>query len=124
MRAIQAQRLVRLLCPHCKQSAPLDIKAWQSLIGANAIPHPKIGFKAVGCDECRNTGYLGRTGLYEILTMKDEVSALLHEDQVNASSLRQTALRQGMRSLRVSGADKVSSGLTTIEEVLTVIPAT
>jgi general secretion pathway protein E len=120
---VVAQRLVRTLCPHCKQSAPLDVKAWQSLIGANAIPHPKIGYRAVGCEECRQTGYLGRTGLYEMLTMRKELAALLQEDRVNAGKLREAALQLGMRSLRVSGADKVSSGLTTIEEVLAVIPA-
>jgi general secretion pathway protein E len=120
---VVAQRLVRTLCPHCKQSAPLDVKAWQSLIGANAIPHPKIGYRAVGCEECRQTGYLGRTGLYEMLTMRKELAAMMQEDNINAGKLREAALQLGMRSLRVSGADKVSSGLTTIEEVLTVIPA-
>jgi general secretion pathway protein E len=120
---VVAQRLVRTLCPHCKQSAPLDVKAWQGLVGANAIPHPKIGYRAVGCEECRQTGYLGRTGLYEMLTMRKELNTLLQEDNVNAGRLREAALQLGMRSLRVSGADKVSSGLTTIEEVLSVLPA-
>jgi general secretion pathway protein E len=120
---VVAQRLVRTLCPHCKQPAPLDVRAWQSLIGANAIPHPKIGYRAVGCDECRHTGYLGRTCLYEILTMRKEMTALLQGEGIDASKLRDAALQMGMRSLRVSGADKVSSGLTTIEEVLTVIPS-
>jgi general secretion pathway protein E len=118
---VVAQRLVRTLCPHCKQPAPLDVKAWQGLVGANAVPHPKIGYKAIGCDECRHTGYLGRTCLYEILTMRKEIITQLHGDSVDSSILRETALQQGMRSLRVSGADKVSSGMTTIEEVMTVV---
>jgi general secretion pathway protein E len=118
---VVAQRLVRTLCPHCKQPAPLDVKAWQGLVGANAVPHPKIGNKAIGCDECRHTGYLGRTCLYEILTMRKEIITQLHGDSVDSSILRETALQQGMRSLRVSGADKVSSGMTTIEEVMTVV---
>lgn len=120
---VVAQRLVRTLCPHCKQPAPLDVKAWQGLVGANAIPHPKIGYRAVGCEECRQTGYLGRTGLYEMLTMRKELNTLLQEENVNAGRLREAALQLGMRSLRVSGADKVSSGLTTIAEVLSVLPA-
>ncbi len=121
---VVAQRLIRTLCPHCKQSAPLDVKGWQSLVGANTVPHPKIGARPVGCDECRHTGYLGRTGLYEILTMRKELTALFKDPHVDAPSLREGALRHGMRSLRVSAADKVASGVTTIEEVLTVLPAT
>jgi general secretion pathway protein E len=118
---VVAQRLVRTLCPHCKQPAPLDVKAWQTLAGSNAVPHPKIGQRAVGCDECRHTGYLGRTGLYEILTMRKELATVMQQPNVDAVSLRETALHQGMRSLRVSATDKVSSGITTIEEVLTVL---
>jgi len=120
---VVAQRLIRTLCPHCKHSAPLDVKGWQTLVGANSVPHPKIGARTVGCDECRHTGYLGRTGLYEILTMRRELTALLKDPHVDAQSLREGALRHGMRSLRASAADKVAAGITTIEEVLTVLPA-
>ncbi|MGQ0657664.1 MAG: GspE/PulE family protein [Chromatiales bacterium] len=119
---VVAQRLVRTLCPHCKQPSPLDVKGWQNLVGPNTIPHPKIGARALGCDECRHTGYLGRTGLYEILTMRRELTTLLKEPHIDTQALRDGALKHGMRSLRVSAADKVAAGHTTIEEVLTVLP--
>jgi len=75
----------------------------------------------VGCLECRNTGYLGRLGIYEILQMTRDVKRLITA-QTDMVALTQTAYKNGMRPLRASGAVKVAQGLTTVEEVLKVAP--
>jgi general secretion pathway protein E len=75
----------------------------------------------VGCLECRNTGYLGRVGIYEILAMSREVKRLI-TPQTDIAALTQAAYKGGMRPLRVSGAIKVAQGTTTLEEVLKVAP--
>ena len=83
---------------------------------------PTRSYKPVGCLECRNTGYKGREGIYEIMLFTDETKALVG-DRVDIGQLRQQAMREGMRTLRLSGAQKVAAGLTTIEEVMRVAPA-
>jgi general secretion pathway protein E len=115
---VMAQRLVRTLCPHCK--APhesLAEDAWEGLIRPFRAPRPKTTWRAVGCLECRNTGYRGRAGLYELLTMSDGLRALV-DDRPDLVRIRQKAMREGMKPLRLSGAMKVAAGQTTIEEVL------
>lgn len=115
---VMAQRLVRTLCPHCKtphEAPPQD--TWDAMIRPFRAPRPERTWRAVGCLECRNTGYRGRAGLYEILTMTDAIRALVTE-QPDLVGLRRRAMRDGMRPLRLSGATKVAAGLTTIEEVL------
>jgi general secretion pathway protein E len=118
---IMAQRLVRTLCPHCKEEMPADSKAWQALTYPWKAPTPKHFVKPVGCLECRNTGYLGRQGIYEILPLSDAIQTAIN-NEVGLLELRQQAMREGMRTLRLSGAQKVASGVTTIEEVLRVAP--
>ncbi len=118
---ILAQRLVRILCPHCKQSTTLDKAAWNKLTTPSKLKVPKRCFKAVGCDECKHTGYLGRIGIYEILPMNTELQKMV-ADNNELNSLRAAALKQGMRSLRISGAQKIAEGLTTLEEIFSVIP--
>ncbi len=117
---VVAQRLVRTLCPHCKKPAPVDEAAWGILVAPKKIALPKKSYRAVGCDECRNTGFLGRMGLYEILTMSPEIRGIIRPG-ISASELRNLALANGMRTLRLSGANKVAAGLTTLEEVFTVV---
>ncbi|MCH8977091.1 MAG: type II/IV secretion system protein, partial [Proteobacteria bacterium] len=78
-------------------------------------------FKAAGCDECKHTGYLGRIGIYEILPMNTELQKMV-ADYKELNTLRAVALKQGMRSLRISGAQKIAEGLTTLEEIFSVIP--
>ncbi len=75
----------------------------------------------VGCDECRHTGYIGRTGIYEILTMNDTLRENITA-QTDIDSLREAAIKSGMRPLKISGAQKVAEGVTTLEEVYSVLP--
>lgn len=119
---VMAQRLVRTLCPHCKQPGPIDEAAWQQLVTPWKVAAPVRGYQPQGCLECRNTGYHGRQGIYEILAMSEPVQALVGEGQ-GLEPLRRQAMKEGMRTLRLSGAQKVAAGETTIEEVMRVAPA-
>ena len=118
---VMAQRLVRTLCPHCKQSEPCDQNLWQSLVQPWSAKAPEQIFKPIGCLECRNTGFMGRAGLYEVMPMSDTLAEHIQSD-TDIIKLRRHAMKEGMRSLRLSGAQKVAAGLTTIEEVLRVTP--
>ncbi|MDB6049292.1 MAG: epsE [Pseudomonas sp.] len=118
---VMAQRLVRTLCPHCKAPIELDEGDWQTLTRPWQAPVPTGAHRAVGCAECRDTGYRGRAGVYEIMLMSDNVKALITSD-LDLTAMRRQAFKEGMRSLRLSGAQKVSAGLTTLEEVLRVTP--
>ncbi|MBU1282225.1 MAG: Flp pilus assembly complex ATPase component TadA [Gammaproteobacteria bacterium] len=118
---VMAQRLVRTLCPHCKAPQTLDEDGWQSLTKPWNAPLPTQACSAVGCLECRDTGYRGRAGVYEIMLINDAMKPLITAD-TDLIALRRHAFKEGMRSLRLSGAQKVAAGLTTIEEVLRVTP--
>jgi general secretion pathway protein E len=120
---VVAQRLVRTLCPHCKQEIPLEPTAWEALIQPWKIKPPIRGFRPGGCVECRNAGFSGRIGIYEILRLSPELRRLVRPD-ADLQEIRRLATQQGMEPLRISGARKVLSGLTTIEEVLRVTPTT
>ena len=117
---VLAQRLVRTLCPHCKQqdstvtrdSLNELVKHWR--LGGGVKP-----YKPVGCIECRNTGFRGRAGLYELLAVTEGVKSTLGD----LPSLRRQAVKEGLRPLRLAGAMKVAEGVTTIEEVLRSTPA-
>jgi len=122
---VMAQRLVRTLCPHCKEKMAFkreeDTVLWNALCTPFKSPPPAEVYRPVGCLECRNTGYLGRVGIYEILVLSSDLKRLLvHEPDL--TRLTEAALRAGMRPLRVAGAMKVAQGLTTIEEVLKAAP--
>lgn len=118
---VMAQRLVRTLCPHCKVPHEISEDDWQSLTKPWSSPVPTGAHKAVGCLECRDTGYRGRAGVYEIMQLNDNIKTLITEG-TDLVALRRQAFKEGMRSLRLSGAQKVAAGLTTIEEVLRVTP--
>jgi general secretion pathway protein E len=118
---VLAQRLIRTLCPHCKQPAELDKKAWNELVAPARTRLPKEVFRAVGCDECRHTGYYGRTGIYEIMFIDDEFRHLINTS-TDLTAYYRAAADQGMRNLRISGAHKVAEGLTTLEEIYSVVP--
>jgi general secretion pathway protein E len=118
---IMAQRLVRTLCPHCKEPMELDEADWQALTRPWNAPLPTGAMRPVGCLECRDTGYRGRAGVYEILQLSDTLKPAISAD-TDLLVLRRAAFKEGMRSLRLSGAQKVAAGLTTIEEVLRVTP--
>ena len=118
---VMAQRLVRTLCPHCKAPHNLNEEDWQTLTRPWNAPLPTGAQRAVGCLECRDTGYRGRAGVYEIMQLNDAIKPLITAD-TDLTALRRHAFKEGMRSLRLSGAQKVAAGLTTIEEVLRVTP--
>ncbi|MEZ5540197.1 MAG: GspE/PulE family protein [Pseudomonadales bacterium] len=122
MLGVMAQRLVRRLCVHCKEETEVSEEAWKSLTAPWKVSVPARCFKPVGCLECRNTGYKGREGIYEIMLFTDEIKMMIG-DKVDINQIRQQAMREGMRTLRLSGAQKVASGLTTVEEVMRVAPA-
>ncbi|MCW8933387.1 MAG: GspE/PulE family protein [Gammaproteobacteria bacterium] len=118
---VMAQRLVRVLCPHCKQETEIDDLTWKALVKPWKPGKPKKIFKPVGCLECRNTGFMGRMGLYEMFTFSNAIKEVVTED-INLVNLKKLAMNEGMRPLRLSGALKVAAGLTTVEEVLRVAP--
>lgn len=118
---VMAQRLVRTLCPHCKEEGHITQEHWQELVAPWKVNVPAKVYRPVGCLECRNTGYLGRQGLYEILMLSENLKEKVVPD-CNLQDLRRLAMKEGMRTLRLSGAQKVAAGLTTMEEVLRVAP--
>jgi general secretion pathway protein E len=119
---VLAQRLVRILCSHCKKPTdPPDEALWAELVAPWRSPLPRQVYKPVGCLECRRTGYLGRTGLIEMLVMTDATRALISQG-ADIARLRNQAARDGLRSLRVSGAEKIANGVTTLDEVLRASP--
>jgi general secretion pathway protein E len=119
---VLAQRLARTLCPACKtrdenitrESLDEAVRPWRLSGGVRP-------YKAVGCLECRHTGYRGRAGLYELLVMSDASRAAIHPE-LDTTKLRKQAMRDGMRPLRLAGAMKVAEGLTTMEEVMRSTP--
>lgn len=119
---VMAQRLVRTLCPHCKREATIDSEVWTQLTAPWKGSKPKKICRPVGCLECRDTGYMGRMGVYEIMFLTDAVKQQINKD-ADLEPLRRLAFKEGMRPLRLSGAQKIASGLTTAEEVLRVTPA-
>jgi type II secretory ATPase GspE/PulE/Tfp pilus assembly ATPase PilB-like protein len=117
--AVIAQRLARRLCMKCREGVVEPTEVLSALgFAHDPFDLPQI-FKAVGCAACSNTGYRGRVALHEIMTMSDEIETLV-VTRATGNEIRQTALAQGMVSLRDDGWSKVSQGLTTIEEVLRV----
>ncbi|GAB4123916.1 MAG: GspE/PulE family protein [Sideroxydans sp.] len=121
---IMAQRLVRTLCPHCKQPQPMneqDNALWDHLVTPWRAARPTQLQRPQGCLECRMTGYAGRIGLYEILLMTPALRKLI-TTETDLAALRDQAGREGMKPLRISGAQKVAAGLTTLEEVLKSAP--
>ncbi len=118
---VMAQRLVRTLCPHCKVEVPCDEKAWIELTSpwTSALPEKVCAPK--GCLECRDTGYLGRMGLYEIMLMSNDLRKMV-SDNAALNDLKRLAWREGLLPLRLAGAQKVAQGFTTIEEVMRVAP--
>lgn len=123
---VMAQRLLRTLCIHCKQAVEVtpdsDIAIqWQELVQPWRASLPSQIYKAQGCDHCRHTGYQGRVGLYEIMPLSNELKKLVAAD-TNLDTLKQQAYREGVQPLRLSGAKRISEGVTTIEEVMRVVP--
>lgn len=118
---VMAQRLLRLLCKSCKQAVSIDDEEWFSLIAPFKAKKPAQVYQAVGCLECRNTGYLGRIGIYEIFTNSPTLKKLMVAGG-DSAALQKQAIVEGMRPLRLSAAEKVALGLTSIDEMLRVAP--
>jgi general secretion pathway protein E len=125
LNGVMAQRLVRTLCPHCKQKVELqreeDQAAWDMLVAPWKANRPAKICQPVGCLECRMTGYLGRVGIYETLVFTGAIKALTAKS-AELEAVREQAMKEGMKPLRISGAMKVAAGVTTIDEVLKVAP--
>lgn len=119
---VMAQRLVRTLCESCKTPIELDESDWKMLTRPWNTPLPKQAHQPVGCLACRNTGYKGRAGVYEIMPITESLKQHMSE-QGQLSELRKQAIKEGMHSLRLSGANKIAKGQTTIDEVLRVTPS-
>jgi len=112
-----SQRLVRVLCPHCKAPyVPTDFELKSLEITMDIVQKGNV-HKAVGCNECNNKGYVGRTLIQEFLTVTEEIRTLIMQRK-DSGSIKKKAVEQGMVTFRVHGIDKVLNGITTIEEVM------
>ncbi|MCX7680309.1 MAG: ATPase, T2SS/T4P/T4SS family, partial [Spirochaetes bacterium] len=117
--AILAQRLVRTICPHCKESYKPTLK-FLSEIGLHGkdLKGGKL-YRGRGCEKCLNTGYMGRIGIYELLEVDSEIRKLIlaHAD---SNEIKDYAIKKGMVTLLQDGLQKAAAGITTVEEVLRV----
>ncbi len=126
MLGVMAQRLVRTLCRHCKEKVKYgtgraDDVSWEEFVAPWKSKRPEHVYRAVGCLECRNTGYMGRIGIYEILLLSPAIRSLITAS-ADMAKIRDQAYKEGMKPLRISGALKVASGVTTFDEVIAVAP--
>jgi type II secretory ATPase GspE/PulE/Tfp pilus assembly ATPase PilB-like protein len=118
--AVLAQRLVRVICPHCKMETKPD-KAAERRLDIVALGLTRV-WKGNGCDQCRDTGYRGRTGVYELLVMDNELRVEVQQRR-GSEELRTMAIGKGMRTLQDDGLRLVRQGVTTLDEVLRVARA-
>ena len=119
-RSVLAQRLVRVLCKHCKQID--DSARAQQLRAKIGIPADKVIYKSVGCRECRNTGFFGRHAIFEWMDTDEEIRQLILKS-ASTDQIRNAARKMGMRTLAEDGWRLVAAGVTTFEEVLSVTTA-
>lgn len=118
---IMAQRLIRTLCPYCKKATDISDATWHELVKPWKAEKPKTIYEPVGCLECRDTGYQGRKGIYEMFKFSSETRHLI-TDSCDINKLRRQAVKDGLQPLRLSGANKVANGETTVAEVMRVAP--
>jgi type IV pilus assembly protein PilB len=114
LRCVVAQRLARTLCASCRRQTTLTVDSLRT--AGFECAEDVEGYEAVGCGRCNHTGYRGRTGLFEVMTVSEEIRSMAIE-RVSADAIRRVALEQGMRPLRDDGIEKVRLGLTSISEV-------
>ncbi len=112
--AAMAQRLVRNICPNCKEAYEPDR---ESLPADFDLPEGAPLYRGTGCRKCRNTGYHGRTGLFELMVMDDSIREKVMS-RVSSGEIRSTAVKSGLKLLRNDGWEKVRAGVTTLEEVM------
>jgi len=118
--AVMAQRLVRRVCPACREAYQPTREELEELgIAPQRLLGRTVYRLGAGCVECKQTGYRGRTGIHELLVVDDEIRGLVMRS-ADAAALRRAATARGMNTLREDGADKVVEGFTTIEEILRV----
>jgi len=118
--AVLAQRLVRRICPDCKteyEPAPQELRTLGLL--PESLPKDSKYYVGAGCDRCFQTGYRGRTGIYELMMINEEIQELIHSRE-SAGIIKKSAMNDGLQTLRMDGARKVLAGVTTISEVLRV----
>ena len=116
---VLAQRLVRRLCPHCKREEVIEVKPSEAeALHAQGKPLQRV-WHAVGCDKCGHSGYQGRMGVYELLTVDPEIQTMIHRQQPE-SEIKQVALAKGMHTMRGDAQRWIDSGATSLEEVLRV----
>jgi type II secretory ATPase GspE/PulE/Tfp pilus assembly ATPase PilB-like protein len=122
--AVIAQRLVRKVCPECREVAEPTPRELRELgIGSSGSPDNGGKFYAgKGCERCFQTGFRGRTGVYEVMLINEEIQNLVYKRET-AGTIKKIALEAGMQTLRMDGASKVLAGVTTISEVLRVTQA-
>ena len=113
---VAAQRLVRKICSHCKETYPVDTSLKKEL-GMEKVPSQF--FRGKGCPRCFNTGFSGRTGIIEVLVIGAEIREKIYQ-RTSEAEVKETARRLGMKTLRENGMAKVNAGITTIEEILRV----
>jgi type IV pilus assembly protein PilB len=113
---ILAQRLVRRVCQQCKEVEKVPVEVLISMGFSKEDAASVVCYKGKGCTTCNNSGYKGRLGLYEVLPIGEEIKALILQG-ANATEIKKTAIAVGMKTLRMSGLEKVKDGLTSIEEV-------
>ncbi|NOT82898.1 MAG: Flp pilus assembly complex ATPase component TadA, partial [Gallionella sp.] len=118
---VMAQRLARTLCTHCKSKGKISDETWQELVSPWKATKPSQVNVPTGCLECRMTGYRGRTGIYEMLPLSNEIKKLIGKD-ADLAKIKLLAQREGMRPLRLNGAEKIVAGLTTAEEIIKIAP--
>lgn len=122
--AVIAQRLVRKVCPDCREVAePTDHELRELGIGTSELmQNGGKFFVGRGCDRCFQTGFRGRTGVYEVMLVKEDIQNLVYKRET-AGTIKKVALNAGMQTLRMDGARKVLEGITTVSEVLRVTQA-
>jgi general secretion pathway protein E len=118
---VVAQRLVRVLCTQCKRQTDVDVDLWNAITTNWNTNMPHHVYEPTGCVSCRETGYKGRSGIYEIMPFSESLHGFA-DDAAELPKLRRQAWQEGMCSLRLSGARKVAAGMTSMLEVLRVAP--
>ena len=117
IRGILAQRLVRKICPACKEVDPVEVS--DENLRSLGVGRDTVFYKGKGCDRCANTGYYGRSGIFELLTVNDEIQQLIIR-QADVMKIQEAARRNGMKTLIEDGGRKVAAGITTISEIFRV----
>jgi type IV pilus assembly protein PilB len=114
---VAAQRLVRLICPHCKEAYRIDVRELFDTFGVSSERHGTATlYRGKGCKFCSHTGYLGRVGIFEVMAMTENIKNIILQGG-HAPEIRMAAVREGMSTLRHSAFRKVVEGVTTVEEV-------